>query len=767
MRRFISFAVLLLCAIPFGVSVSGCSKVIPATFCNGLNSGVVVGQLTSLDLEPRLTGISLNQGEIGRINNPAGRDCKGNSSGLSNVIFASSNMTLADISPFTGAICAGTWNRNTGGGIPNYTVCTPTTQVGTAQLTASSEGVVSNPIPLYVHPIVTSIVLGQASTNCTTDPASNCAFDATQANGCGAPVAVTGYSANSCLSQGQNAQLVARTYKGTNVNLASNNISCQVGPLSFSALSPSVVIIDTNGLATAAQPGSSTINANISQSSSTAGFFSTCPPKSIVLSVPPSTSLPTGPVSVNQNTSQALTATVIDTKGATLTNISLQYISTNPTIIPAGGNVITPTYPGAASITAICLPPSCNPAPYNEIGLFNNGTPVVSNPVQITATGSNLSSVIYIGSTNSQYLLPIDFTVNTQSTPLRLPYAPNSMVLSEDQSTIYMGTPNEIMVVSVGSGSPSIIKQDVTLSGTVLAVSPDNNTIIVTDPVRKLIYLYLSSGGIATEYGGVATRAQFSADSQSVFITTTDQRLLVFSNFTGWTSIPLTTPATDVAVTIPYAGAYLGGTPIDVRSACPATTIVNPNQGFQQTTLNNFYPDLGPAAASADRIAATNDGVHILGATTRLFTDIKTNQKSGNCPITFTSNPNVPLPFTVAVPTSILNVIPTTDSAYAFVTYQGTGGVIPQYSVATGTLTSVPLQKTANGTPIAPLSGVITSDNNNVYIGTSGDNSVHHLTRGANGFTDNQNPILPALPGLNGGTAAPDLIVLRPRKTTS
>ena len=35
-------------------------------------------------------------------------------------------------------------------------------------------GVVSNPIPVFIHPIVTSLVLGSPSTDCTTDPATNC-----------------------------------------------------------------------------------------------------------------------------------------------------------------------------------------------------------------------------------------------------------------------------------------------------------------------------------------------------------------------------------------------------------------------------------------------------------------------------------------------------------------------------------------------------------------------------------------------------------------
>ena len=764
MRRFVTLAVLLLSTLPFGISIAGCSKASPAQFCNGQNSGVVVGQTTTLDLEPRLTGISLNQGQIGSISSPSGKDCKGTSSSVSGVIYGSSDMTLVDVVPQTGRLCAGTWNRQTGGGIPDYTVCTPTTRQGTAFITASAEGVVSNPVPVYVHPVVTSIILGPASTNCATDPASNCILDSTTTNGCNTstPSAASAYTGNSCLSQGKSAQLVARTYKGTDITNPANNISCLVGPLSFSAINSSVVTIDTNGLATAAQPGSTTINANASQASSSAGFFSTCPPKSISLSVPGAN---TNPVTATQNTSQSLVATVIDTLGAPITNLQLEYVSTSPTTIPASGSTFTPTFPGSTAIYAICQPPSCNYSPFNEIGLFGNGTPVTSNPVQVTATGANNSTVLVIGSTNSQYLQPVDFTTTTQGSPLRLPFVPNSMVLSQDLSTIYLGSSTEIMVVSVSNSTLSLARQDTSVVGTVLAVSPDNGTVVITDPTRNLTYLYNSAGGVGTQYGGTATRAQFTPDSQNVYITTTDGRLLVHSTFTGWTAVPLPSLATDVAVTIPAAGVYLGGSPVTARTNCPITSVNG--TGLNQQTTNTFYPQIDVTAAVASRIAATNDGVHIIGASNSALTDITTNTKSGSCPVPFTSSIGAVRPFSGIAASSITSVLPTSDSAYTFVTYQGSGGVVPQYAEGSTALTNVPLQNTAAGAPIAPVAGVVSSDNQTLYVGTSGDNLVHRLTRGASGFTDTITPVTPNLPGFTGGIATPDLLVQRPRKSTS
>ncbi len=814
MRRLVSLLVLLLFAVPFGISMSGCSKGVATVYCNGGNGGLVVGQLATLDLEPRLTGISLNAGEIGSINSPTGKDCKGTSVSPTNIRYSttasSSSLasTLLDVEPTNGRLCAGTWNRNTGGSIADFTFCTPATGAGTAFITASTSDVTSNPIAVYVHPIVASIQLVTPTIDCVTpgNQDSSC-YNQIVAGACATtspvPTGTVSYSGNACVSQNFSAQLAAQTFDANG-----HNISCSVGPLTFTATNGSIVTIDTSGLATAAQPGSTIINATLSQATSSVGFFATCPPKSIILTTQGSTTAPTAPVSVNQNTTQNLVATITDTNNNPITNIPLEYVSTSPTTIPTAGSGITPTFPGSAAITALCQPTStsatggvsnCNPSAFNQIGLFGNGLPIASNPVQITAPGISPSTILYIASTQSQYIQPIDFTLNTQPTALRLPYVPNSMVLSEDLSTIYMGTSTEIMVLSATTNGLTLGRQDQTVSGFVLAVSPDNSTVVIADPVRRLTYLYSSAGAISTEYGAFGTRAQWSPDSQTVYITTDDGRLLVHSNFTGWTAVPLNnsnnTSASDVAITVPSVGVYLANgptVPVTGRTDCPTTTQINPAAptapNFNTTTTNVFYPlaDNTPSGI-ATRIAATNDGTHVLGASATNFLDLTTNQKSGACPIPFTSSQATNPAFTglTVTPTAvtgvsgfssfygsgIVDVLPTSDSAFAFVTYTGTGGVLPQFNPGTLALTNIPLQTTTAGTPVAPVRGVVSADNQTLYVGTTGDNLVHRLARGANGFTDTPAlaPLTPSLPNINGGPtpATPDLLLQRPRKATS
>jgi hypothetical protein len=95
------------------------------------------------------------------------------------------------------------------------------------------------------------------------------------------------------------------------------------GATSTTSISP-VVSIDQNGVATANQPGSVLISANVSGAASSAGVFSTCPPASITLSTPGTTS---DPVVVNENNPQAMVASVLDTNNHPINGLSLEYVT--------------------------------------------------------------------------------------------------------------------------------------------------------------------------------------------------------------------------------------------------------------------------------------------------------------------------------------------------------------------------------------------------------------------------------------------------------
>ena len=807
-RRFVGLIALLFFALPFGLSVIGCGhKGAPVQYCSTGDSGPVVGQVATITLAANLatTGESLNYGQIGQGLTASAADCKGNAVSVNSFTFASTSsfsantgVIFADINPASGQVCGGTWNRNTGGGIADFTTCIPpvtTPSTSLAYVTATANGAVSNAIPVYVHPVVTGIVLGPATPGArngtcpvgTSDPGTDCCPNDTV----GVPVIAPVYTASACLSQTKVGQLVARAYSNGTTNSA-NNITCQVGHLSFSAQTPSVVSIDENGAATAQQPGSTVITATIANSSTAtnAGFFSTCPPASIQLTVPGQPS-GTNAITVAINNLQPLIATVIDTQGNPISGLSLEFNSTTPQTIPAAIGSVTPLFPGSADITAVCQPATCNTAPFSQIGLYGNGKPITSNPITVNAVG-NSSTVLYMGSTNSQYVAFRDFTTNQPSALIKLPYVPNSMVMNQAGTALYFGSAQGLMTVNATSNSFGNAVQSI--QGTVLSVSPDGNTLVVTDPIRQTISLIATaSDALITSYGGLGTSAAWSPDDQSVYITTSTGNVLTHSPFTDWQTATADEIYTNVAVTVPSIGAYFAGpSTTDARSYCPSSTIGA--TGNPPTVSNQFLPLADQKAVPTDQIAATTNGLHILGAHAATngaatLSDIDVVLPSDkSCPTVIPVN-YFPSTFTVQPLTginasAITGVVPSSNSKVAFVTYTGpaatapagtfASGLLPIYfppATGTGTLQFLTLGNGATAAS-APISGTFSTDNFTFYAGTSGDDQVHLISllypKGAQPTATETGVITPNLPLFTGSGYAPiNLIAQHPKKSIS
>ncbi len=597
-------------------------------------------------------------------------------------------------------------------------------------------------------------------------------------------------------------QLAGKVYYGGFTD-AAHNITCQVGPLTFTAQgSSNVVTIDSSGFATANQPGSSTITATISNSTtaSNAGFFSTCPPASIVLTAVGQTG---NPINVGLNNPQPLTATVFDNNidathpnGHQITGISLEYNSTTPQTIAASSGTVLPSFPGSANITASCAPGTCNPSALSQVGFLGNGKPLTSNSITVNTTG-NSGTVIYMASTSSQYVVPYDFTLKQQGAPIKLQFVPNSMVISQDGTSIYFGSPQGLMILATSGNTASAANQ--AIPGVVLAVSPDGSTVVITDPTRQTVSL-VSNGEITTSYGNVVgTSAAWSPDSQTVYITTNTTTMLTHSAFNNWQVTNTgSVQYTDVTVTVPHIGAYFSGTETDGRSYCP-TSVIPPNQNVNPPTVNNeYYPLADQNTAKTDRVAATTDGQHILGATLQggapLLNDLSVTlpvttpcpQPPNGVPVGFFKSTSKSVPLSSITATKIDDVVPATNSALAFVTYTGSSGKLPEYIIpasgGTGTVTYLQLGNGATNAT-APLSGVFSTDNLNFYVGAS-DGQVHILTINGTTATEgvgvgigvlqpalppSNNPLVPGSPSCvsTGGTACIDLIAQHPKKLQS
>ncbi|MFY9854216.1 MAG: hypothetical protein WAK26_10115 [Terracidiphilus sp.] len=849
MRRFLTLVCLLCLAIPAGISISGCTRNPDANYCNGAGYGMKITDVATITLQPVTTGISMAFGQTRQVSSPSALTCKGTTAAAGAYTYGTTNNQLVDISP-SGSLCAGTWNRNSGGGVPNYTVCSlpdPLPSTGglpyaAAYISASAQGVTSNPVEVYVHAPVTSVSLvteppnsssistspfgqqcfsqgaaatldaqacyvntsgqavllcapasvtsansacnmpgvtpdivasglvsvatgnissasytsggaisGSAGQTCTLSGFNNGSSGATAtvtltgagtiasgtslaitAGGTGASLAPTsatlsngtatcsgiaaissvlanttvGTAGQTCTLGSFNSgsgTIATATLTGTNtiasatplvisaggVNASpapttavlSNgtatcsgtvavgnivltqvpNCTASLGSLNYSVGTASVASITTNTTTnqvsiTAEQPGTTAITASVAQSGSSAGYFSTCPPRSI------SVTLANGSTSgtITQGATQNLTTTVTDTTGATITGLSLTYQSTDPIDIATGAaGSVTTSFPGVASVYAICQPPGCNPAPINEIGIYGTGLPVASNAVTITTPGTASDYAWFSAPGQSQYVVPIQLLTGTVGSTIRLPYVPNSMVMDQLGNNLYFGSPHELMVYSTASGA--VTTQTTAVPGVVLAVSPNNTQVLINDQVRQVFYIYSVSGGSSTTIGGMGNAAAWTPDSQTLYITDNaslnnaaegvtghTDTLYVYNANTGWStynassSTPLPpspllnppmppgilppsahyTPTTALpgnvaisstmqtpAVVIPSTGAFFRGEPTVDHTWCPSGTVGN----FASMA---FYPQplTDTLDVQSDALAATTDGKHILGA---------------------------------------------------------------------------------------------------------------------------------------------------------
>lgn len=806
MRRFLTLVCLLGMAIPAGISISGCTRNPAGNYCNGLGYGLKDTDVASITMQPQVAGISLAFGQTIQAQAPSAATCKATPATLppSQISYGTSNNQLVDISP-SGNICAGTWNRNTGGGIADYTYCSypnplPSTggkPYGIAYITATAESVTSNPVTVYVHAPISSLSL-------VTTPQS-------------------GISSTGCYSQNQQATLDADAYyslNGVQTLLCAPGSSTapdclnSIGTLNFTVGTSSVASINSaTNVITAQNPGTTVINATIAQSSSVAGYFSTCPPKTISVALANGTTKGV----VTQGVGQNLTTTVTDTQGNPITGLTLTYQSTNPIDINAGGSgSITPSYPGVASVNAICEPSTCNPAPINEIGLSGTGLSVTSNPVSIIVPGTTSNFAWFAAPGQSQYFSSIELLNGTPGSTARLPYVPNSMVMDQLGNNLYFGSNRELMIYSTANNA--ITKQDTGAPGVVLAVAPDGNQLLINDQIRDVFYLYNASAGTSSTFSGLGAAAAWTPDSQTLYIVDSaslggnhTNTLYVHNSNSGWSTYDLSASggSQNLAITVPGVGAYLAGNPTVAHTWCPTGTVGN-NSSIQ------FYPQSDSVNVATSILATTANGSHILGAslngTSINLDDIGVSIPATLCSETTTGTPPNQVQTMTALSTSptingtvnltgvtdatainqiVTGAAPTTASVttaspIAFITYNTpstatTAATLPYYlpqpngsgAGPTGYVTFA--DSTSSTPPTAPLVGAFSPDNSIFFVSTAGDNEIHFISIPPNVSTSSPptetqhaSPNLPACTPISaGGTDAGCLYPTAPAPTAT
>jgi hypothetical protein len=436
-----------------------------------------------------------------------------------------------------------------------------------------------------------------------------------------------------------------------------------------------------------------------------------------------------------------------------------------------------------ASVYAVCEPPSCNPAPINEFGLNGTGLPLSSNPVSITVPGATSDFAWFGAPGQSQYFSSIELLTGNPGSTVRLPFVPNSMVMDQQGSNLFFGSPRELMIYSTASNS--LTKQDGSAPGVVLAASPNASQLLINDPLRGVFYLYSVSGGNSSTYPGMGVAAAWTPDSNTLYIVDSSSSgpghtntLYVYSVDTGWSSYDLSTigGAQSLAVTIPAVGAYLAGSLATAAHAwCPSGTVGSNNSilFYPQTEENVSLP-------ATDVVGATPDGAHILGASPSAgginladfgvsIPDSVCPGVAANAPVNGGSlaplstgakiiNQNINLNAGTNVTVSAVNQVvtgaaPTTVSVttaapIAFVTYTApspstpgtctpgtlltTAAQLPFYlpqASTTGPTGSVQFTCGSSATPpTAPLAGAFSPDNSLFFVSTAGDNEVHFIS---------------------------------------
>jgi len=813
MQRLLTLVFLLCLAVPAGISISGCSRNPAGQYCNGEGFGLKLTAVASIDLEPRTTGVSVSFAQTQQLSAPTAKTCKGNAASVSSYTYGTTNNQIVDVSP-SGVVCAGTWNRRSGGGIPDFTICNPPSPLpstgagnlpyASAYVYATADGVTSNQLQVFVHPLVTSLslVLEQQ----------------------GNPTATIA----GCLSQTQTAQLDTQAYynlSGSQTLLCEPNStqypSCSValGNLAYSPQNGTIASIDQFGIITAELPGTTYITASVAGGASSAGYFSTCPPASINVTLNGQTS-----GTVTQGVIQNLTTTVLDTNGNTIQGLSLLYQSTNPLDIGANNaGAVSANYAGKATLYAVCEPGGCNPSPIDKVGINQTGVSITSNPVTITTPGV-ASDYLWMSSPSTQpcagapastnpyssvgslYFTPVELINGGIASPVKMPFVPNSMVMDATGTNLFFGTCHELMIYLTSSNS--LTKEDPNVPGVVLAAAPNDATILINDQARKLFYIYNVAGGSYSTFSGIGTAAQWTPDSQTLYIVGADYStnpagtptLFVNNTNTGWTTYPLSTPvcspltvaacASNVAITVPGVGAFLSGSPTTMHAWCPEVT---PNS--TGTTLTEAYPQVptDDSLPETQILSATSDGAHILGTNLNsassatlydMDLDLAVSLNNGACPtaksstestnittspVTATQHTSISFPVQVS---AINQIVTSPDSDLSFLTYYPAAG-----SAGTATLQYYqPLPDGGLGTPdsiafssatkpTAPVAGAFSLDGTLFFAATSGDNLVHYINLLTTPFTDSQQ-IDPGLVDINGNHIPATVITVKPRPTT-
>ncbi len=519
-----------------------------------------------------------------------------------------------------GSACAGTWDAT-------QTSCNPGS-AGVAIVTAVANGVSSPQATVYVHKHIAQLRISQAQTL----PPS---YD--------------------CFTQGQTWIYQGTAYDGSNPPV---DITSTVGQLNWISTNNGVLTTNTNPplptplplnqvQITSNSPGVTQISAAVSGTTSPSLPITSCLIQQIRLQVSGTTA---SSVSVTSGSSITLEATAIDSLGNTVAKPPLSWITSNPEVVAfasltttTGTNsAIARANAGGSTISAACVPPSCNigvvpnilipllTPPYYELDPSATPAYVFASDGPLTPTNPTLGfGAISVGVTNSppptytafaatdlcdpdntgqtngctSVMFAVTPTTSNGTNPIGanifLPRTPNSLV-SNHQSRIYIGSDQGLMYSDEG-GAANLISSSstpcyVSLCGKVLAVSNDGTLVVVSDTVSSTpqVYIYNSAAGNAAKVRdlvlpSLATAAAFSPDDSKIFILTNAGPMYVFSIVNALAPVTIPSTGGDVVFSPDGSFAYIAGAAgpagaVSAFSTCATSTTASTQLGLPVTT---------------------------------------------------------------------------------------------------------------------------------------------------------------------------------------
>jgi trimeric autotransporter adhesin len=773
--------------------VRGLAAVAALSFLIGLpgcgGSGSTTNNVTSLNLTP--TSISLNEGGVSQLSAIAL-----SASGTTvpaDITFTSSNTNIATVSS-GGLICGGIWDAN----IINCNATQGTGGVGQVTITATATAFnISATATVYVHERVDQVeavipsgctsmgkaiaITGKAfstsapgcspsapcditstvgpfafGSNNTVVAATSAGIESTYSSTTNTPVylsggTITGSKGQTCNLSSFNGVIGATaTVALTGKNAIASSTQLTITSPGYGATTPpttatlsngtatcsgtaSVQTALTSGVMTAQAPGVTSLFASVSGVNSVGTTYKTCPVTSILVH---SSSGSGTSFSVTPPNTQGLTADVLDSAGVATTPTLNWASSSNAaaTVAATGtgnGATATAVAGGTAGITASCANPTCNvglPAQYSQ------------NVATVTVPQANVTTV-YVASSNSKMLVPVSTADNTVGAAITLPNYPNSIVADPAGKGIYMGSSTEIMAVATGSTSVGTYS----VSGTILAISPDGNYLLISDNASNVIqYFSIANGAIAS------SKQSFTANSSAY---TPD------SLVNEWVGLPISPPIS-TQLGVGYSTGFLNSFPVS-------------NASFMDISGQGGLTYISSAAGAQVLVYSTCDSVPVPNQPTLVATSPTLIKALPNGTGAVAIDPpsidviSTPSPLSTGCPVTTLSTINGYDL--------GLGSFTPVQLLVTSNssfawvLSNLPTLVGFNLSSLSPstvglvggatpLAGSLTPDGLQMWVGTS-DNTVHRV--------DTQPPTdviqVPVnLKDANGNTTPPNLVSVVP-----